>query len=122
MHRRLLGVALVAVLAMLTGCGGGGGGGPTKTASGGRIDVTAHDIGFDVKTINATSGPLTVSLHTTGSLPHTFTVASQKFELKVDSSHRDATGTVTLAKGTYKFDCTVDAHAAQGMTGKIVVS
>ncbi len=126
MHRRSFGTALVAGVAMLTSLtacgGGGGGGGATKTATGGRIDVTASDIHFDVKTINATAGPLTITLHEGGALPHTFTIASLKFELKVDNDHKQATGTVTLAKGTYSFDCSVDAHAAQGMTGKIVVS
>jgi plastocyanin len=122
MRSRSLACALVAGLIPLAACGGGGGGGPTKTATGGKVDVNAGDIHFDVKTINATAGPLTVTLHETGALPHTFTVASQKFELKVDNTHKLATGTVTLAKGTYSFSCSVDAHAAQGMNGKIVVS
>jgi plastocyanin len=125
MHRRSFRTALLAVVAMLvplTACGGGGGGGVTKTATNGKIDVNAADIHFDVKTIKATAGPLTITLHETGALPHTFTIPSQKFELKVDNSHKSATGTVTLAKGTYSFSCSVDAHAAQGMNGKIVVS
>ena len=35
---------------------------------------------------------------------------------------RSATGTVTLAKGTYNFECTIPGHAAAGMKGKVVVA
>ncbi|HEY5170668.1 MAG TPA: plastocyanin/azurin family copper-binding protein [Acidimicrobiia bacterium] len=108
---------------LLAACGGGGGGsGSTKTATGGKIDVSAFDpFRFDVKTINASPGPLTITLHDKGSQDHTFTISSQKFEIKVAPDHPEATGTVTLAAGTYSFKCSVDGHAAAGMVGKIVV-
>ena len=35
---------------------------------------------------------------------------------------KTTSGTVTLAKGTYDFECTVPGHAAQGMKGTVVVS
>lgn len=108
-------------LVVLAACGGGGGGGVTKAAVGGRIEVAARDISFDVQTITAAPGPLTVVLREKGSLAHTFRVKGHDFELKVDRDTTEETGTVTLAKGTYDFDCTVDNHAQQGMKGKIVV-
>jgi plastocyanin len=124
-RRVLLPVLLVASLA-LAACGssGGSGAGDTKTAVGGKIDVNAKDpYSFDVKTINATAGPLTVTLHEKGSQTHTFTIPSEKFEIKVTPSTPTATGTVTLQAGkTYDFKCSYDGHAAAGMTGKIVVS
>jgi plastocyanin len=116
---------LLAAGLVLAACGGGGGGSSaTKTAVNGKIDVNAMDpYSFDVKTINAQPGPLTVTLHEKGSSEHTFTISSVNFEIKVDSSNRTATGTVTLQAGkTYDFKCSFDGHAAAGMTGKIVVS
>jgi plastocyanin len=123
-NRRVPLAALIASGLLLAACGGGGGGGAgdTKTATGGKIDVNAYDpFRFDVKTINASPGPLTVTLHEKGSQEHTFTITSPKLEIKVTGAIPEATGTVTLAAGTYPFKCSVDAHAAGGMVGKIVV-
>jgi plastocyanin len=117
-------VLLIASLA-LAACGGGGSSsGNTKTAVNGKIDVNAMDpYSFDVKTINAQPGPLTVTLHEKGSTEHTFTIPSENFEIKVNPGNPTATGTVTLQSGkTYDFKCSFDGHAAAGMTGKIVVS
>jgi plastocyanin len=116
--------ALVAGGLVLGACGGGGGGSSvTKTALGGKIDVNASDpYSFDVKTINAAPGPLTVTLHEKGGSEHTFTISSPKFELKVTPGNPVATGTVTLEAGkTYPFKCSFDGHAAAGMVGTIVV-
>ncbi|HET9728647.1 MAG TPA: plastocyanin/azurin family copper-binding protein [Acidimicrobiia bacterium] len=115
-------VAITALCVALAACGGGGGGsGTTKTAVNGAITVNAADIHFDVNTIKASPGPLTVTLHNNGALDHNFEIDGQNFELKTSSSKRDATGTVNLQAGTYTFKCTVGSHAAQGMKGKIIV-
>ncbi len=118
--------SLGAVLAfglLIAACGGGGGGsGVTKTATGGKIDVNASDpFNFDVKTINASPGPLAITLHEKGAQTHTFTISSKKFEITVTPSHPEASGSVTLEAGTYDFKCSYDGHAAAGMVGKIVV-
>jgi plastocyanin len=115
--------AVFAFGLLLAACGGGGGGsGSTKTATGGKIDVNASDpFNFDVKTINASPGALTVTLHEKGSQTHTFTIPSEKFEITVTPSHAEASGSVTLKAGTYDFKCSFDGHAAAGMVGKIVV-
>lgn len=119
-------MSLAVVLAfglVVSACGGGGGGGgSTKTATGGKIDVNASDpYNFDVKTINASPGPLTITLHEKGSQTHTFTITSKKFEITVTPGNPTASGTVTLTAGTYDFKCSYDGHAAAGMVGKIVV-
>ena len=119
-------VSLALVLASglaLSACGGGGGGtAETKTATGGVIDVNAHDpFRFDVKTIKASPGPLTINLHEKGGTQHTFTLSSPKFELVVTAGKPEASGTVNLRAGTYPFKCSVAGHAAAGMTGTIVV-
>jgi plastocyanin len=122
--RRVSFAAVLAFGLLLGACGGGGGSGSgsTKTATGGKIDVNASDpFNFDVKTINASAGPLTVTLHEKGGQMHTFTISSEKFEITVTPSHPEASGTVTLKAGTYDFKCSYDGHAAAGMVGKIVV-
>ena len=122
-NRRVPLAALLASGLLLAACGGGGGGGgATKTATGGKIDVKAYDpFRFDVTTINASPGPLTITLHEKGATEHTITLSSPKFEIKVTPANPVATGTVTLAAGTYPFKCSFDGHAAAGMVGKIVV-
>lgn len=122
-NRRVPLAALLAGGLLLTACGGGGGGGETKTATGGKIDVNASDpFRFDVRTINASAGPLTITLHEKGGQQHTFTIPSEKFEIVVTSDKPLASGTVNLKPGTYDFKCSYDGHAASGMTGKIVVT
>ena len=125
---RRLSVTLV-VLAALAGFGTSCGGGSnkscpakvdTKTATGGAITVCASDIHFDVGTIKAAPGPLTVTLVNDGATYHTFEIKGTSLDLQTNAG-KSATGTVTLGKQTYKFECTVAGHAAAGMKGTIVV-
>jgi plastocyanin len=117
---------LLLVSVALTACGSSGGSssGDTRDAVDGKVEVNAKDpYNFDVKTINAKAGPLTVTLNEKGSQTHTFTIPSEDFEIKVTPGNPTATGTVTLQAGkTYDFKCSYDGHAAAGMTGKIVVT
>jgi plastocyanin len=119
-------LAVLAAFALLVAaCGGGGGSSAdqTRTAVNGSVDVNAFDpYRFDVKTIKASPGDLTINLHEKGSQTHTFTISDPKFELKVTPSAPEASGTVNLKPGTYKFKCSFDAHAASGMVGEIVVA
>ena len=94
---------------------------PTKTATNGEITVEAMDIHFDVGVIKATAGPLKVTLVNKGALEHTFAIKDTDFELKAKAGETK-TGTVTLQKGTYTFECTIAGHAQQGMKGTIEVS
>lgn len=121
---RLLSVLLVAVCAasLLGACSSSKSSEPTKTVTNGKITVDAFDsLHFDVGTIKTTAGPLQVTLVNKGALQHTLKVEGTDFELKTNGGKSD-TGTVTLAKGTYKFECTIPGHAQQGMKGTIEVS
>jgi plastocyanin len=121
-RRALVSAAALATVA-LAACGSSGGGKsePTKTATGGAITVNAADVKFDVGEIKTAPGPLTVTLVNTGAMQHTFKIDGTSFELKANGG-KTATGTVTLAKGTYDFECTVPGHKAQGMKGTVVVA
>jgi plastocyanin len=94
---------------------------PTKTVTNGKITIDAFDIHFDVGTIKTTAGPLQVTFTNKGALEHTFTIEGTDLDLKANAGKTD-TGTVTLEKGTYKYECTVAGHAQQGMKGEIEVS
>ncbi len=118
-------VVVALAFAGLGACGGGSGAKcpakvDAKTVTGGAITVCASDIKFDVATIKAQPGPLKVTLENDGAIYHTFRIVDANFELKANGGKTDS-GTVTLSKGTYDFDCTVSGHAAAGMKGKIEV-
>jgi plastocyanin len=119
-------VVAIAVLAPLglAACGGSGGSKsePTKTVTNGAITVEAFDsLHFDVGTIKTAPGPLTVTLVNKGAIEHTLKIDGTPLLLKTNGG-KSATGRVTLAKGTYVFECTIPGHAAQGMKGTVVVS
>jgi len=131
MTRRISITFVLAALAVsvLGACGSSSGGGSsakcpakvdTKTATGGAITVCASDIKYDVKTIKASPGPLKVTLENDGAIYHTMKISNTDLELKANAGKTDS-GTVTLSKGTYDFDCTVSGHAAAGMKGTIEV-
>ena len=119
---------LVLAALALTGLGACSGGSKkscppkvdTKTVTGGAITVCGSDTRFDVATIKATPGALKVTLENDGAVYHTLAIKGTALDLKANAG-KSATGTVTLAKGTYVFDCTVAGHAAAGMKGKVVV-
>jgi plastocyanin len=123
--RTIVAVGFVVALVVIAACSSSsGGGGPTaavKTATGGAITVTAHDLGFDVQTIKASPGPLTVTLVNHGAIYHTFKIEGTSLYLKTNAG-KSATGSVTLARGTYTFECTVPGHAAAGMKGTVDVN
>jgi plastocyanin len=119
----ILSAALVVlVCATFAACGGSSqSSAPTKTATNGEITVNAFDIHFDVGEIKASPGPLKVTLVNHGAIEHDFKINGTSMHLKANGGNTDS-GTVTLAKGTYTFECTVPGHAAQGMKGTVVVS
>jgi len=122
--RRFIGllVAMSAVLALGACSSSSKSSEPTKTVTNGKITVEGFDsLHFDVGTIKTTAGPLEVTFTNKGSLQHTFTIEGTDLDLKANAGKTE-TGTVTLAKGTYKYECTVPGHAQGGMKGEIEVS
>jgi plastocyanin len=131
MTRRLSTTFVLVALAVgvLGACGSSSGGGSsakcpakvdTRTAVNGAVTVCASDIKYDVVTIKAEPGPLKITLENDGAIYHTLKINDTDLELKANGGKTDS-GTVTLSKGTYDFDCTVSGHAAAGMKGKIEV-
>ena len=123
MNRRAIVSLVVLAAAALGACGGSSGGtsGATKTATGGAVTVVATDTKFDVGKIEAAPGSLNVTLENHGALQHTFKIDGTSL-LLTTSGGKSATGSVTLAKGTYDFECTIPGHKAAGMKGTVVVA
>ena len=111
----------LGTLGACSGSSSGGDSAPTKTVTNGTITVKAHDIGFDVGVIKTAPGPLTVTFENTGAQQHDFKINGTSLFLKADGG-KSATGTVTLAKGTYDFECTIPGHKQAGMKGTVVVA
>ena len=113
---------LVLLCATFAACGSSGKSSQaTKTATNGEVTVNAFDVHFDVGEIKASAGPLKVTLVNHGAIEHDFKIDNTDMHLKANGG-ATTSGTVTLAKGTYKFECTVPGHASQGMRGTVVVS
>jgi plastocyanin len=133
MSRRISLLAVVVFAALALGaCGSSGSSSnanskcppkaDTRAAVNGAITVCASEFNFGVKTITAPAGPLTVTVINTGAVGHTFTILGQNLNLVVSSHNDEKTGTVTLPKGTYTFECTVPGHAQAGMKGTLEIS
>jgi plastocyanin len=100
------------------------------------IVVTAgkpSEFGFKLsKTSGVPAGPVTFKVTNMGVIGHSFRVCTKSVSsatantctgpsTKVLNKGQTATLTVTLAKGTYEFLCTVSGHASNGMKGLIGV-
>jgi plastocyanin len=125
---RLRSIAAVAALAaglVVAGCGGddddgGEARGKTVTATDGKVLVVARDILFEETTINASPGPLEVTLENRGALLHNFVLDDPEFKVEASAGDTEV-GTVELQAGRYDYFCSIPGHRAQGMQGDLVV-
>jgi uncharacterized cupredoxin-like copper-binding protein len=115
---------LVLLGPVLAACGGDDSGGTpqknlTISATAGKVTVVAHDIYFNAKEIDATAGPLQITLQNDGSLLHTFVIDQPKFKIEA-AAGSSKSGTVNLTAGRYAYYCDVPGHKAL-MHGTLVV-
>jgi plastocyanin len=82
------------------------------------------DLRFDVATLEAQAGTITLLMRNPSAVPHNITVkgAGVYEQGKVVSNGGESRVTVKLKAGTYEFFCSVDAHEAAGMKGRLVVA
>ena len=116
--------------ALMAGCGGdgegGSGGGRAVTVPAGQpVRVAGDDYSFSPSTVVVSRpGPTTITLDNKGSLAHNLKVFRGESEIGGTPTFQGGvtrSGTVRLARGSYRMVCTVGDHAEQGMVGELEV-
>ncbi len=117
--RRLLIVAVLAVVGALAVAG------VVSAKSTVKLSASKTKLAFNVKTIRASKGSVTLVMSNPSSLPHAIAIKGGGKNVKGKTVNKGGTSRVTVTltkKGTYTFYCPVDGHAAAGMKGKLIVS
>jgi plastocyanin len=115
--RRLLIAAVIAAVGAMSVAG-------VVYAKTYKLSASKTKLAFNVKTIRASKGKVTLSMANPSSFPHAIAVKGHGVKSKGKTVNRGGTSrvTVTLKKGTYTFYCPVPGHEAGGMKGKLIVS
>jgi plastocyanin len=121
--------AAVAVAAVAAG-----GAAATQVASGAtpkrpaastvHLSAAKNKIAFNVKTLRAKHGKVTLKMTNPSGIPHAIAVEGHGVDKDGKKVGQGGTSTITvsLKKGTYTFYCPVPGHRAAGMKGKLIVS
>ncbi len=141
--RRLLTALASAAVLALAACGGGdatgsdgsdgsdgqtdagGEGTAALVAEAGAVTIEGTDtLKWSSETIEASAGPLEVTVVCGGGVNHTFLIEETGDELVAEcDAGASATGTTAdLASGTFTYYCDVPGHRAAGMEGTLTVS
>ena len=84
-----------------------------------RVTVTSTEFHFKLSRASAPRGTVIFKLVNKGATAHNFKIAGHA--TKLVSPGGSYSLTVRLAKGSYKYLCTVPGHAAAGMKGTFTV-
>lgn len=103
---------------------------PTTTAGSTIAVAIAADpsgaLTFVQKTLTAPAGSVTFNFTNTSPVPHNLTFEKAGTEKELGATKTIASGsaslTLTLAKGTYAYYCSVAGHEAAGMKGTLTVT
>src|SRR4051812_8229560 len=108
--------ALVAALGVATTTGA-----DARPAATYKLSAAKSGLKFNVTTIRAKAGKVTLSMANPASVNHAVAIKSHGSGKSVGKGGT-STVTATLKKGTYTFYCPVPGHEAGGMKGKLIVS
>jgi uncharacterized cupredoxin-like copper-binding protein len=92
---------------------------PAAAATTTKVTVVATEFHFKLSKPSVKAGKVTFVLLNKGHVGHDFAIAGK--HTPVIDPGKSATLTVTLKKGSYKYECTVPGHAAAGMKGMLIV-
>jgi plastocyanin len=84
-----------------------------------RLKAAKQGLAFNVKTLHAKHGKITLKMANPASFQHAIAVGSHKG--KVVGKGGTSTVTATLKKGTYTYYCPVPGHKQAGMVGTLTV-
>jgi plastocyanin len=96
-------------------------GAPARPAKTYKLSAAKTGLKFNVTTIRAKAGKVTLSMSNPASFNHAVAIKGHGSGKTVGKGGTSVV-TATLKKGTYTFYCPVPGHAAGGMKGKLVVS
>lgn len=128
--------ALALGAVSLVGCGekrddgGSSNGGTASTesdegggaAAGATIAVNAKEFAFDPSTIDvAADVEFTIEVNNTGAIEHDFNITGYEAQKISTTAGNSASGSFTLAPGSYVFYCSIAGHKEAGMTGTLNV-
>ena len=139
-----LAVPLIAGSLLLAACGGGddddgggdgGGTGGTSGETGGEtgggtgedggattFTVTAKEFAFDPATLSVPADEeVTIEVVNAGTVEHDFTLDEAGAKIPTPATET-ASGSFTVAAGTYTFYCSVPGHREAGMEGSLTAS
>jgi uncharacterized cupredoxin-like copper-binding protein len=136
-----LAVPLIAGSLLLAACGGGGddGGGGDGGGTGGTsgetggtgtgedggataLSVTAKEFVFDPSTLSVPADEeVTIEVVNAGTVEHDFTLDEAGLKIPTPATET-ASGSFTVAAGTYTFYCSVPGHREAGMEGTLTAS
>jgi plastocyanin len=117
-RRRILAVAAVLALAVAAVTAVA-----VQASSTVRLKSKPNAFAFNVKTLRARHGKVTLVMTNVSSTRHGIAVEGHGVDKdgKIVGKGKRSTITVTLKKGTYTFYCPVPGHRAAGMKGKLIV-
>jgi plastocyanin len=118
-------VCLVAALAV--GAGSAAGATTTQAAKCVKpkkttVSVQEFEFGFTLKPARVHCGTITFVEKNVGSVQHNFVLSVRGGGSPLLAAGQSYTKKLTLAPGSYQYQCTVIGHAAQGMVGTLRVS
>ena len=135
-----LAVPLIAGSLLLAACGGGGdddgggdggGTGGTSGETGGEtgedggattFTVTAIEFAFDPATLSVPADEeVTIEVVNAGTVEHDFSLDEAGVKI-LAAATETASGSFTVAAGTYTFYCSVPGHREAGMEGSLTAS
>jgi plastocyanin len=99
----------------------------TPSTAAAKLTIEADPTGqlaFVQKSLTAKAGKVTINFTNQSPVPHNVAVESAGKELGMTPviTSGSKTLTLTLAKGTYTYFCTVDSHRQAGMQGTLAVN
>lgn len=123
-------VLFLAAVLVLAACGGGedagdGGDGGDGAPAASQVAVTGtNSLAFEPSELTTSAGEITVALTAEDGVNHTFVVEDANGDVTVVEAApgETASGTITLAAGTYTFYCDVPGHRDAGMEGTLTVT